>query len=94
MTDYTINAQLYPVDTNRSSWCPDGLRDRVLRIEATHQAHIFARSMEVGKIYALDNLRMKVAGSGYLEGRLQERKIRVLDEADGAHNVHIKNFLM
>jgi hypothetical protein len=83
VTDYSINPAFFQT---ASSWCPKGLENRVLQIELWDKASQLGPAMVKGEFYTLGNVRMKLNRGGYLEGKLVEPKVRLL-EADGEdHN--------
>ncbi|KAF5381117.1 hypothetical protein D9615_004129 [Tricholomella constricta] len=91
VTDYTVNEAITPV---QAEWCPAGLADHVLKIEAWDAAVEVVQTMFVGEYYSIKNARMKFSQGGYLEGKLNEQKVRKLDvEEDSDVDRHFKALL-
>ena len=93
MTDYTSKPGTFT--EHSSEWCPVSLADRVLRIEMWRdRAVALAQTMTPGEYWALDNVRMKVNTSGYIEGSFSEaEKAQRLSTADVDTNLHLQALL-
>ena len=78
-----------------SEWCPASLADRVLRIEMWRgEAVALAGQMKPGEYWSLDNVRMKVSNSGYIEGTFSEAaKARKLSIPDVDTNNYFQSLL-
>ncbi|KAF9036644.1 hypothetical protein BJ165DRAFT_1504863 [Panaeolus papilionaceus] len=93
VTDYTDNDGLRNVDQN-AKWCPPGLTQAVLQLEAWDAAANIARDMQPGQYYSIKNVRMKIAQSGYLEAKVvQANKITHLAGELAEKNPHLKALL-
>ncbi|KAG6916649.1 hypothetical protein DXG01_005935 [Tephrocybe rancida] len=91
VTDYTINPSVAPT---QAPWCPPGLADHVLKIEAWDQASDIVKDIFAREYLSIKNARMMLSRGGYVEGKLAETKIRRLDvEADGNVDHHFKELL-
>jgi hypothetical protein len=91
VTDYTINPKIIPV---QGSWCPPELAERILKVEMWDTASQLGQTMEPGEYWFLRNTRMKISGSGYLEGTIQlADKVRRLDESDPTRDSHLEALL-
>ncbi|KAF9014016.1 hypothetical protein BDQ17DRAFT_435738 [Cyathus striatus] len=90
VTDYTRNAQTRPCT---SQWCSVSLQDYVLQIEMWDAAANIGETMRAGEFYHIQNVRLQVRKSGYLEGKLNENKIRLLSEHETASNHHLQALL-
>jgi hypothetical protein len=93
VTDYTSKSGTST--EHGSDWCPATLADRVLRIEMWREkAAALAQQMNPGDYWYLDNVRMKVSNSGYIEGSFSEAvKARKLSTADVDANQHLRALL-
>ena len=90
VTDYTPNSAMSPIG---GSWCPAGLTDSVLKVEVWDDAIGAAQGLQEGEFCSIKNLRMRVSHGGFLEGKLNESKIRRLDEADASFDVQLQALL-
>ncbi|KAH9945797.1 uncharacterized protein BXZ73DRAFT_37305 [Epithele typhae] len=78
VTDYTRNEH---TNHTHGDWCPAKLAPFVLQVEFSMSSYDVAAEMEVGRYYAIHNMKSKYGNRGYMEGRMQEgRKIKKLDE--------------
>ncbi|KAI0333614.1 hypothetical protein GY45DRAFT_1297126 [Cubamyces sp. BRFM 1775] len=78
VTDYTRNSNVCPT---QGEWCPARVAPYVLRIEMWDSSAEVAPKMQSGEYYSIRNLRTKISGGGFLEGKMQEGdKITKLDE--------------
>jgi len=93
VTDYTSKPGTFA--EHSSEWCPVSLADRVLRIEMWRdKAVALAQLMNPGEYWSLDNVRMKVNNSGYIEGSFSEAdKARKLSTADVDTYPHLQALL-
>ncbi|KAG6862080.1 hypothetical protein C0995_007210 [Termitomyces sp. Mi166 len=81
VTDYTVNTAVTPV---QASWCSPDLADYVLKIEAWDGAVEITQGMFAGEYYSIKNARMMISRAGYVEGKVNEKKIQKLAvEEDG-----------
>jgi len=90
ITDYTANESLTAV---QGSWCPNGLADRVLKVEMWGKAAEIGPTMVPGEYYCMRNNRMKISRGGYVEGTISDAKIQQLDETDAENHPHLKTLL-
>lgn len=90
VTDYTRNDQVAGVQSN---WCTPSLSDYVLQMEMWDGAAEIARTMREGEYYLIKNARMRINGGGFLEGKVAESKIFLLEEDEAATNVHLQALL-
>ena len=90
VTDYTRNNQMAGV---QSSWCPTSLSEFVLQMEMWDDAAEVARTMKEGEYYFIKNVRMRANHEGYLEGKVVESKIALLEETDAEANIHLQSLL-
>ncbi|KAI0822761.1 hypothetical protein BC628DRAFT_1387561 [Trametes gibbosa] len=78
VTDYTHNAAVSPT---QGEWCPPRMAPFVLRIEMWDSSAEVGPKMQPGEYYSIRNMRARISGGGYLEGKMQEgQKITKLDE--------------
>ncbi|EJF66176.1 hypothetical protein DICSQDRAFT_132309 [Dichomitus squalens LYAD-421 SS1] len=78
VTDYTRNASVAPI---QAAWCPPKLAPVVMQVEMWDSSAQVAVTMRPGEYYSMRNMRLRVSGGGYLEGKMQEGdKIKKLDE--------------
>ncbi|KAI0362516.1 hypothetical protein OH77DRAFT_61120 [Trametes cingulata] len=78
VTDYTRNPNVSPT---QGEWCPPRLAPYVLRIEMWDSSADVGPKMQAGEYYSIRNLRTRISGGGFLEGKMQEgEKISKLDE--------------
>jgi hypothetical protein len=89
VTDYTRNEQAMALQSN---WCHPSLSEFVLQFEMWDAAAHIAESMRPGQYYSINNARMKINPSGYLEGKVAENKIVQLSE-DDTGNMHLQALL-
>ncbi|KAI8989789.1 hypothetical protein BD414DRAFT_522060 [Trametes punicea] len=91
VTDYTRNANVSPT---QGEWCPPPLAPYVLRIEMWDSSADVGPTMQAGEYYSIRNLRTKVSGGGFLEGKMQEgEKITKLDEDQLENQPHLAELL-
>ncbi|KAF9030691.1 hypothetical protein BDZ89DRAFT_659603 [Hymenopellis radicata] len=90
VTDYTKNDRVRPVTGRNFS---TALAPYILSIECWDDAQQPASEMEVGGIYSLGNLRIRVCGD-YEEGKLNERKISKLNPEYKDSNLRLKEFFI
>ncbi|THH20712.1 hypothetical protein EUX98_g8531 [Antrodiella citrinella] len=92
VTDYTANENLPIVD---GSWCPPALCNMVLKMEAWHDAAMYAETdMKQGDFFSLPNTRIKRDSSGYYEGSVTEScRFEKLDEDVLEESPHLAELL-
>ncbi|CDO73630.1 hypothetical protein BN946_scf185014.g100 [Trametes cinnabarina] len=91
VTDYTRNPNVSPT---QGEWCPSHLAPFVLRIEMWDSSAEVGQTMQPGEYYSIRNLRTKISGGGYLEGKMQEgEKIARLDEDQLENQPHLAELL-
>ncbi|KAI0373030.1 hypothetical protein BV20DRAFT_849182 [Pilatotrama ljubarskyi] len=78
VTDYTRNPNMSPT---QGEWCPPRLAPYALRIEMWDSSAQVGPTMQAGEYYSIRNLRTRISGGGFVEGKMQEgEKITKLDE--------------
>ncbi|KAI0780559.1 hypothetical protein BD413DRAFT_5316 [Trametes elegans] len=91
VTDYTRNPAVSPT---QGEWCPPRIAPYVLRVEMWDTSANVAPTMQPGEYYSIRNLRTRVSGGGYLEGKMQEgHKITKLDEDQLENQPHLAELL-
>lgn len=78
MTDFTKNANLYPIQAN---WCTPAYEGYAFKIELWNEAAQTGPEIQPHEYYEINNVKMKISAGGYWEGTFSEvRKMRKLDE--------------
>ncbi|KAF8913558.1 hypothetical protein CPB85DRAFT_1299416 [Mucidula mucida] len=90
VTDYTKNDRVRPITGGKFS---PALAPYILTIECWDNAQQPASAMEVGGIYSLENLRIRICGD-YEEGKLNDRKIFKLNPEYRENNLRLKEFFI
>ncbi|PPQ86888.1 hypothetical protein CVT25_012607 [Psilocybe cyanescens] len=90
VTDYTPS----PGSGSSSKSWPASLNEYVMQFELWDEAARVAEViMKPGEYYKINNARMKINNSGYMEGKVKEGKITQLEEDDAESDTHLKALL-
>ncbi|KAG6814588.1 hypothetical protein H0H92_000117 [Tricholoma furcatifolium] len=88
VTDYTINNDIPPT---QAAWCPPGLADYILKIEAWDDV---AQGTSPGEYCSITNAQMRKSSGGYVEGKVNEKsKLRRIDVDEGSVNPRLQALL-
>ena len=80
VTDYTRNPFASPT---QGQWCPPKLAEVVMPIELWESSTALGPTMQAGEFYSIRNIKLRVSGGGYAEGKMVEaEKITKLNEDD------------
>ncbi|TFK30207.1 hypothetical protein FA15DRAFT_203282 [Coprinopsis marcescibilis] len=90
VTDYTKNDAIMPAQSAQYS---RQMSERVLKIEMWDGAGKWGPEMKEGTFYRLNNVRMMTSNGGYLEGKLVEPKIVLLDPETTHDDPHLNALL-
>lgn len=90
VTDYTRNPQAATVSYN---WCPRVLANMLIPFELWDAASSMGPALNAGQYYYIENARMKISPSGYVEGKVVQTKITQLSAHDAGKNNHLKALL-
>ncbi|KAI0807789.1 hypothetical protein C8Q74DRAFT_1322450 [Fomes fomentarius] len=87
VTDYTCHPSASPT---QGSWCPPQLAEIVMPVELWEGATAVGPKMQPGEFYSIRNIKLRLSGGGYMEGKMVEgEKITKLDEDELENQPHL-----
>ncbi|KAI0748478.1 hypothetical protein C8Q80DRAFT_1104088 [Daedaleopsis nitida] len=87
VTDYTRNQFASPT---QGSWCPPKLAEVVVPVELWESSTALGPTMQAGEFYSIRNIKLRMGGGGYVEGKMVEaEKITKLDEDELENRPHL-----
>ena len=89
-TDYTKPVNAYPLTSEQ--W-PPPLDPYILKFEFWDAASAAARLMIPGELYYVSNARLRSNTGGYMEGKVVENKVTLLDPYEADSHAFLRDLL-